>query len=78
MIGLAENDVLNFVYPLEGNEQIMALIIETCINGSQLRLLSCSIRSNTFIAGPFDLFQGGQAAPITRTPIFRDPPFNQN
>ncbi|CAH6798063.1 Sensor domain-containing diguanylate cyclase [Vibrio chagasii] len=76
LIGLAENDVLNFVYPLEGNEQILGIDYRDHPIQWESVEIARNI-GNTFIAGPFDLFQGGQAL-ITRTPIFRDPPFNQN
>lgn len=76
LIGLAENDVLNFVYPLEGNEQILGIDYRDHPTQWESVEIARNI-GNTFIAGPFDLFQGGQAL-ITRTPIFRDPPFNQN
>ncbi len=76
LIGLAENDVLNFVYPMEGNEQILGIDYRDYPNQWESVEIACNI-GNTFIAGPFELFQGGQAL-ITRTPIFRDPPFNQD
>ncbi|MBY7730354.1 diguanylate cyclase [Vibrio bathopelagicus] len=76
LIGLAENDVLNFVYPMEGNEQILGIDYRDYPNQWESVEIARNI-GNTFIAGPFELFQGGQAL-ITRTPIFRDPPFNQD
>lgn len=76
LIGLAENDVLNFVYPMEGNEQILGIDYRDYPIQWESVEIARNI-GNTFIAGPFELFQGGQAL-ITRTPIFRDPPFNQD
>ncbi|WP_286301728.1 diguanylate cyclase [Vibrio apostichopi] len=76
LIGLAEDDILNFVYPMEGNEQILGIDYRDHPTQWESVEIARNI-GNTFIAGPFDLFQGGQAL-ITRTPIFRDPPFNQD
>ncbi|WP_373952710.1 diguanylate cyclase [Vibrio pomeroyi] len=76
LIGLAKDDILNFVYPLEGNEQVLGINYRDHPNQWESVEIARNL-GNTFIAGPFELFQGGQAL-ITRTPIFRDPPFNQN
>ncbi|WP_439146227.1 diguanylate cyclase [Vibrio sp.] len=76
LIGLAEDDILNFVYPMEGNEQILGIDYRDHPTQWESVEIARNI-GNTFIAGPFDLFQGGQAL-ITRTPIFRDPPFNKD
>ncbi|MEZ9417464.1 CHASE domain-containing protein, partial [Vibrio sp. 10N.286.49.E1] len=76
LIGLAKDDILNFVYPLEGNEQVLGINYRDHPNQWESVEIARNI-GNTFIAGPFELFQGGQAL-ITRTPIFLDPPFNQN
>ncbi len=76
LIGLAKDDILNFVYPMESNEQILGIDYRDHPIQWESVEIARSI-GNTFIAGPFELFQGGQAL-ITRTPIFRDPPFNQN
>ncbi|MDK9736932.1 sensor domain-containing diguanylate cyclase [Vibrio sp. D404a] len=75
LIGLAQNDVLSFVYPREGNESILGIDYrdhpEQWFSVVQARKIG-----KTFISGPVELFQGGWAL-ITRTPIFMDPPFNQ-
>ncbi|UPR50345.1 sensor domain-containing diguanylate cyclase [Vibrio cyclitrophicus] len=76
LIGLAKDDILNFVYPLEGNEQILGINYRDHPNQWESVEIARDL-GNTFIAGPFELFQGGQAL-ITRTPIFRDPPFNKD
>ncbi|MBE8606325.1 MULTISPECIES: diguanylate cyclase [Vibrio] len=76
LIALAEDDVLNFVYPMEGNEQILGIDYRDHPTQWESVEIARNI-GNTFIAGPFELFQGGQAL-ITRTSIFRDPPFNQD
>ncbi|CAV25739.1 MULTISPECIES: diguanylate cyclase [Vibrio] len=76
LIGLAEDDILNFVYPMEGNEQILGIDYRDHPTQWESVEIARNI-GNTVIAGPFELFQGGQAI-ITRTPIFRDPPFNQD
>ncbi|MDP2590340.1 diguanylate cyclase [Vibrio splendidus] len=76
LIGLAKDDILNFVYPMEGNEQILGINYRDYPNQWESVEIARNL-GNTFIAGPFELFQGGQAL-ITRTPIFRDPPFNQD
>lgn len=76
LIALAKDDVLNFVYPMEGNAQVLGIDYRD----HPVQWESIEIARNighTFIAGPFELFQGGQAL-ITRTPIFRDPPFYQS
>jgi diguanylate cyclase (GGDEF)-like protein len=74
LIGIAKDDVLSFVYPLEGNEGILGIDYrdhpEQWLSVDLARQLG-----QTFISGPFELFQGGWAL-ITRTPIFMDPPFN--
>ncbi|MCG9555462.1 sensor domain-containing diguanylate cyclase [Vibrio sp. Isolate31] len=76
LIGLAEDDVLNFVYPMEGNEQIIGIDYRDYPDQWEPIQIAREL-GNTFISGPFDLFQGGSAL-ITRTPIFRDSPFNQD
>ncbi|MFA0195837.1 diguanylate cyclase [Vibrio artabrorum] len=76
LIALAEDDVLNFVYPMEGNAQILGIDYRDHPTQWESIEIARNIGS-TFIAGPFELFQGGQAL-ISRTPIFRDPPFNKD
>ncbi|MEZ9599579.1 diguanylate cyclase [Vibrio sp. 10N.286.46.A8] len=76
LIGLAKDDILNFVYPMEGNEQILGINYRDYPDQWESVEIARNL-GNTFIAGPFELFQGGQAL-ITRTPIFRDPPFNED
>ncbi|WKY60303.1 diguanylate cyclase [Vibrio sp. SNU_ST1] len=76
LIGLAEDDVLNFVYPMEGNEQVLGIDYRDYPNQWESIQIAREI-GNTVISGPFDLFQGGHAL-IARTPIFRDPPFNRD
>jgi diguanylate cyclase (GGDEF)-like protein len=75
LIGLAQNDVLSFVYPRKGNESILG--IDYRDHPEQwLSVVLARQLGKTFISGPVELFQGGWAL-ITRTPIFMDPPFNR-
>ncbi|WP_299690401.1 diguanylate cyclase [uncultured Vibrio sp.] len=76
LIGLAENDVLNFVYPMAGNEQVLGTDYRDFPTQWEAVEIARNI-GNTFVSGPLKLFQGGQAL-IARTPIFLDPPFNRD
>lgn len=67
-IGLAPNNILSFVYPLEGNRKALGLNYEK--NAKQWPAVKESIDSGkTVVAGPVNLVQGG-AAFISRTPIY--------
>ncbi|EGU38570.1 GGDEF family protein [Vibrio ichthyoenteri ATCC 700023] len=75
VLGLAPNDVVEYVYPPTGNESVLGLDYRTIPEQWSSILKAKSIKE-TFIAGPVSLFQGGQAL-IIRMPIFTDPPVNQ-
>ena len=73
-IGVAPNDVLSFIYPLEGNERAMGLDFRD--NPAQWdSVQQARVMQKIFIQGPFKLIQGNKAI-IGRMPIFSDPPFN--
>lgn len=67
-IGLAPNDIISHIYPIEGNEKAIGLDFRTI--PSQYK--SVQIAKNTgevYLAGPLELVQGGLAI-IVRYPIF--------
>ena len=67
-IGIAPNNILAFVHPLEGNEKALGLNYEN--NPQQWPIVKKAIANKkTIIAGPVNLVQGGHAF-ICRTPIF--------
>lgn len=74
LIGLAPNDVIEHIYPLQGNEQALGLDYRT-IPGQWRTIKKAQQIQEIFIAGPVDLVQGGRAL-IARLPIFTDPPYN--
>ena len=69
-IGLAPNDVIEVVYPLEGNEAAVGLdyrtVPEQYASVEQARLIRQPV-----LDGPLDLVQGGRGL-VSRTPVFRD------
>lgn len=70
-IGLAKDNVISHIYPLEGNEA--ALGLRYLENPQQRDAVLRAIKSKkTVIAGPVDLVQGGQAF-ISRIPIYTGP-----
>lgn len=73
-IGLAPNDIISHVYPLEGNEKAIGLDFRTVPNQYRTVQLAKQ-RKNVYIAGPLELVQGGIAL-IARYPIFTDTPQN--
>lgn len=74
LLGLAPNDVVKFVYPLEGNEAVLGLNYQSI--PSQWRSVKKAQQiQDVFISGPVNLVQGGKAL-IARVPIFSDPPYN--
>ncbi|MGC9401209.1 diguanylate cyclase domain-containing protein [Vibrio genomosp. F10 str. 9ZC157] len=73
-IGLAPNDIISHVYPLEGNEKAIGLDFRTVPN--QYRSVQLAKQQKkVFVAGPLELVQGGMAL-IARYPIFTDIPQN--
>jgi len=74
LLGLAPDDVIKYIYPLEGNEKALGLDYRTV--PSQWRTVKKAQElKEIFIAGPVNLVQGGLAL-IARVPIFTDPPYN--
>lgn len=67
-IGLARDNVISHMYPLEGNEAALGLsyLDHPLQRNSVLRAIK---QRNTVIAGPVDLVQGGRGF-ISRIPIF--------
>ncbi|ELP5727531.1 sensor domain-containing diguanylate cyclase [Vibrio vulnificus] len=74
VIGLAKNDVVNYVYPLLGNEGVLGLDYKT-VPEQWESINKAKTIEEIFIAGPINLVQGGKAL-IARVPIFNDPPLN--
>lgn len=74
IIGLAPNDVISHIYPLEGNEKALGLDYKSI--PSQWRTIrKAQDIQEIFIAGPVNLVQGGKGL-IARVPIYEDPPYN--
>ncbi|NIY83119.1 sensor domain-containing diguanylate cyclase [Vibrio hepatarius] len=73
-IGIAPNDIISHVYPLEGNEKAVGLDFRTIPN--QYKAVQIAKQSKkVHITGPLELVQGGRAL-IVRYPIFTDIPNN--
>lgn len=69
-IGLAPNNVMTYIYPLEGNEAAIGLNLAK--HPVQRQSVILAIESgNSILAGPVDLVQGGRAL-INRTPVNRE------
>ncbi|AIW22254.1 sensor domain-containing diguanylate cyclase [Vibrio coralliilyticus] len=76
IIGLAPDDVIKYIYPLEGNEKALGLDYRTV--PSQWRTIKKAREvQEIFIAGPVNLVQGGRAL-VARIPIFTDPLYNRD
>ncbi|MDN3612469.1 diguanylate cyclase [Vibrio ostreicida] len=75
-ISLAPDDVIRYVYPLEGNETTLGLDYRTAPEQWATVKKSREIQE-LFIAGPISLAQGGHAL-IARVPIFTDPLYNRH
>ncbi|SDH18423.1 diguanylate cyclase (GGDEF) domain-containing protein [Vibrio xiamenensis] len=76
VIGLAPDDVVRFIYPLQGNEKVLGLDYRT-VPKQWASIDRAREIENIFISGPVSLVQGGQAL-IVRIPIFTDPPNNKH
>ncbi|MFC7160343.1 diguanylate cyclase [Pseudidiomarina halophila] len=75
-VGMAPNDIVEKNYPIEGNEKAIGLDFRTV--PSQYETVQAARRSeDIYIAGPLELFQGGQAI-IARVPVFTDYPANKD
>ena len=75
-ISLAPNDVIQYVFPLLGNENVLGLDYRS-IPEQWLSIQKARSLRETLISGPVMLTQGGQGL-IVRVPIFTDPPFNNH
>ena len=67
-LGLAKDNVISHVYPMQGNEQALGLryLDNPAQRGAVIRAIQTK---KTVIAGPVDLVQGGEGI-ISRIPIF--------
>ena len=74
-VALAPNDVIGFVYPVEGNEKAVGLDLRT-IPAQYSLVQQAREQQQVMIAGPVKLVQGGQGI-IIRYPVFSDFPANQ-
>ncbi|UDM62657.1 sensor domain-containing diguanylate cyclase [Pseudoalteromonas piscicida] len=75
-VGLAPNNIISHVYPVEGNRAAIGFDFRT--NPEQFRTVEIARTSQkVFIAGPLQLVQGGEAL-IARFPVFSDYPRNEN
>ncbi len=75
-VGLAPNNIISHVYPVEGNRAAIGFDFRT--NPEQFRTVEIARASQkVFIAGPLQLVQGGEAL-IARFPVFSDYPRNEN
>lgn len=73
-VAIAPNNVVQFIYPLEGNQQ--ALGLDYLEHPQQLRTVNVARQTRKiFVAGPLTLIQGGMGV-IARMPIFANPPMN--
>ncbi|MBT1445277.1 sensor domain-containing diguanylate cyclase [Shewanella sp. JM162201] len=74
-ISIAPNDVIAFIYPLEGNEAAMGLDFRE--RPDQFSVVSnARYWRRLELDGPVNLVQGGVGL-IARAPVFFDPPHNQ-
>lgn len=74
-VGMAPNNVISHVYPLEGNEKAIGLDFTTV--PSQYRsVMKAKELGWVYLDGPLELVQGGEAL-IGRFPIFLDYPLNK-
>ncbi len=74
-IGIAPNDVIEFVYPLQGNEEALGFDYRTVPEQWQAVQRARELKS-IFITGPVELVQGGLGF-MALNPIFTDPPDNR-
>lgn len=74
VVALAPDDVIQYIYPLDGNEKALGLVYQS-IPEQWRTVRKAQQLQEIFIAGPVDLVQGGQGL-IARVPIFIDPPYN--
>nr|WP_283103664.1 diguanylate cyclase [Shewanella gelidii] len=75
-IAIAPNDIIEFIYPVEGNKAALGLDYRT-VPEQWETVTKARNQQSIFIAGPLELVQGG-AGLIARAPIFKDPPNNRD
>ncbi|MBR9787539.1 MAG: sensor domain-containing diguanylate cyclase [Vibrionaceae bacterium] len=75
-IGIAKNDVVNHMFPLDGNESVLGLDYRT-VPEQWAQVQKAREIQEIFLAGPVALVQGGRGL-IVRVPVFRDPPLNHD
>ncbi|HHP0458218.1 TPA: diguanylate cyclase [Vibrio harveyi] len=76
VIGIAENDVVGYIYPRKGNERVIGLDYRS-VPTQWVQVQKAKDIEEIFIAGPVELVQGGKGL-IVRVPVFRDPPTNKD
>lgn len=76
VIGIAENDIVRYLFPLQGNESVLGLDYRT-VPEQWVQVQKAKDIEEIFIAGPVKLVQGGLGL-IVRVPVFRDPAFNDD
>ncbi|WP_165313519.1 diguanylate cyclase [Vibrio ziniensis] len=76
VLGLAPNDIIKYIYPLESNQAALGLDYRT-VPIQWASVTKAREIQEIFISGPVDLVQGGRAL-VARVPIFTDPPMNKN
>ncbi|SBS27188.1 Diguanylate cyclase DosC [Marinomonas aquimarina] len=74
-IGVAPEDVIRYIYPLEGNEAAIGLNFRK-VPHQYAAVAKAQELQSVYLDGPLELVQGGQAI-IARYPIFLDRPINQ-
>jgi len=75
-IGLAPDNILHYIYPIEGNEMAIGLVYSD--NPIQWPVVERAIQSReTLISGPLQLVEGDLAF-ISLTPIWLESPENEN
>lgn len=75
-IGIAPNNIISHLYPIEGNEAAIGLDFRT-VPEQYAGVMHAKETGGIYLDGPIELVQGGQAL-IARHPIFIDYPQNQN
>ena len=74
-VGMAPNNIISHVYPIEGNEKAIGLDFSSVPRQHQ-SVIKAKELGWVFLDGPLELVQGGQAL-IGRFPIFLDYPINK-
>ena len=74
-IGVAPDDTIRYIYPLEGNEAALGLNFKNAPH-QYAAVEKARLLQSVYLDGPLELVQGGTAI-IARYPIFLDRPLNQ-